>query len=84
MPLEYFPAFRQDIEPTARTKAAVATFSQAPVGMANEFYSSTFGTNDTSTTIIFNVFRGESEALQMQLEAAFTQKGVTPPDVYVL
>ncbi|POM59020.1 Hypothetical protein PHPALM_36257 [Phytophthora palmivora] len=52
--------------------------------MSEAFYTSNFGADDTSTTIIFNVFRGEPEALKMQLEAALNQKNVKPSDVWVM
>ncbi|EEY58742.1 uncharacterized protein PITG_10872 [Phytophthora infestans T30-4] len=52
--------------------------------MGEAFYTSNFDVNDTSTTIIFNVFRGEPEALRMQLEAAFNQEDVVPSDVWVM
>ncbi|RLN26016.1 hypothetical protein BBJ28_00016133 [Nothophytophthora sp. Chile5] len=52
--------------------------------MAEEFYTSTYGVNDTSTTIIFNVFKGQPKALAVQLIKALTQKRVTPPQVWVM
>uniref|UniRef100_K3WTR3 Uncharacterized protein n=1 Tax=Globisporangium ultimum (strain ATCC 200006 / CBS 805.95 / DAOM BR144) TaxID=431595 RepID=K3WTR3_GLOUD len=54
--------------------------------MQEEFYDSYFdSSNDTSTTIIFNVFRGEPKALEIQLEAASCQKNLkTKPDVWVM
>ncbi|EGZ25343.1 hypothetical protein PHYSODRAFT_482262 [Phytophthora sojae] len=52
--------------------------------MGDEFYTSSFARSDTSTTIIFNVFRGSPEALKLQLEAALNQQKVTPPDVWVM
>ncbi|KAG6615879.1 Eukaryotic translation initiation factor 3 subunit E [Phytophthora cinnamomi] len=52
--------------------------------MGENFYTSDFSATDTSTTIIFNVYRGEPEALQMQLEAALNQNNVVPPDVWIM
>ncbi|GMF10693.1 unnamed protein product [Phytophthora lilii] len=50
--------------------------SRETFAMGEAFYTSSFPANDTSTTIIFNVFRGEPEALQQQLEAALNQRKV--------
>ncbi|GLE04931.1 hypothetical protein PINS_up013912 [Pythium insidiosum] len=52
--------------------------------MMEQFYTSRFDENDTSTTIIFNVFKGQPEALAMQLEVAVAQEEVSPPDVWVM
>lgn len=54
--------------------------------MQEQFYTSYFeASNDTSTTIIFNVFQGEPHALEMQLDAAASQKHVeTKPEVWVM
>ncbi|KAG6620041.1 eukaryotic translation initiation factor [Phytophthora cinnamomi] len=52
--------------------------------MGDEFYTSSYDKNDTSTTIIFNVFRGSPHALKLQLEAALNQENVTPPHVWVM
>ncbi|KAJ0408965.1 hypothetical protein P43SY_002844 [Pythium insidiosum] len=52
--------------------------------MMDQFYTSQFDENDTSTTIIFNVFKGRPDALAMQLEAALAQEEVAPPDVWVM
>jgi hypothetical protein len=67
----------------AKTPLAVSP-SRETLAMSEAFYTSNFSTNDTSTTVIFNVFRGEPEALRMQLEAALNQKNVTPVDVWVM
>ncbi|EGZ29460.1 hypothetical protein PHYSODRAFT_469664 [Phytophthora sojae] len=52
--------------------------------MGEDFYTSDFSANDTSTTIIFNVYRGEPEALHIQLDAALNQENVEPPNVWVM
>ncbi|OWZ10012.1 hypothetical protein PHMEG_00017201 [Phytophthora megakarya] len=48
------------------------------------FYTAKFNADDTSTTIIFNVFLGEPEALEIQLETALNQQYVTPLEVWVM
>ncbi|KAJ8576645.1 hypothetical protein ON010_g2571 [Phytophthora cinnamomi] len=58
--------------------------SQEVLPMGDEFYTSDYGENDTSTTIIFNVFKGRPKALAVQLMKALTQKYVTQPDVWVM
>ncbi|GMF10698.1 unnamed protein product [Phytophthora lilii] len=58
--------------------------SREVMPMGNEFYTSDYGDNDTSTTIIFNVFKGRPKALAVQLMKALTQKYVTPPEVWVM
>ncbi|KAE8882340.1 hypothetical protein PF010_g1762 [Phytophthora fragariae] len=58
--------------------------SQEVLPMGDEFYTSGFGENDTSTTIIFNVFKGRPKALAVQLMKALTQKYVSPPEVWVM
>ncbi|KAF4321750.1 hypothetical protein BBO99_00004280 [Phytophthora kernoviae] len=58
--------------------------SQEKLPMDKEFYSSNFGENDTSTTIIFNIWKGRPKALAVQLVKALTQKHVTPPEVWIM
>ncbi|KAG7385607.1 hypothetical protein PHYPSEUDO_001259 [Phytophthora pseudosyringae] len=58
--------------------------SQEELPMSGDFYTSKYGENDTSTTIIFNVFKGRPKALAVQLVKALTQKHVTPPEVWVM
>ncbi|RLN26019.1 hypothetical protein BBJ28_00016134 [Nothophytophthora sp. Chile5] len=58
--------------------------SREQLPMGESFYTSNQSMDDTSTTIIFNVFRGDPEALNMQLEAALQQKHVVPPAVWVM
>lgn len=52
--------------------------SREVLPMGDEFYTSDFSENDTSTTIIFNVFKGRPKALAVQLLKALTQKYVSP------
>ncbi|KAE9036635.1 hypothetical protein PR002_g6984 [Phytophthora rubi] len=66
------------------THVEVNRRSKEKLPMADEFYTSSYGNNDTSTTIIFNVFRGSPDALKLQLEAALDQQNVTPPHVWVM
>ncbi|KAL3657365.1 hypothetical protein V7S43_017684 [Phytophthora oleae] len=58
--------------------------SQEVLPMSNEFYTSNFSESDTSTTIIFNVFKGRPKALAVQLLKALTQKHVASPEVWVM
>ncbi|OWZ02789.1 hypothetical protein PHMEG_00025586 [Phytophthora megakarya] len=58
--------------------------SQETLPMAKDFYTSSFKDDDTSTTIIFNVFKGRPKALAVQLMKALTQKAVSPPEVWVM
>lgn len=53
-----------------------------PMGV--DFYTSNFSESDTSTTIIFNVYKGRPKALAVQLLKALTQKNVAPPKVWVM
>lgn len=71
-------------EPILPEEIAVVS-SQEELPMKSDFYTSTFEPQDMSTTIIFNVFKGEPHALEMQLEAAARQQNLTtPPEVWVL
>lgn len=59
--------------------------SREQLPMADAFYSSATGDADMSTTIIFNVFKGEPRALEQQLRmAAQQQKLTSAPDVWVM
>ncbi|GMG17256.1 unnamed protein product [Phytophthora fragariaefolia] len=58
--------------------------SQEVLPMGNEFYTSDYDVNDTSTTIIFNVYKGMPKALAIQLVKAVTQKHVSQPEVWVM
>ncbi|KAE9236559.1 hypothetical protein PF005_g1007 [Phytophthora fragariae] len=78
-------AFSHEHPPDEQTKTTLAVHpSRETFAMGEDFYTSDFSANDTSTTIIFNVYRGEPEALRMQLEAALSQENVVPPDVWVM
>ncbi|KAF4036837.1 hypothetical protein GN244_ATG11079 [Phytophthora infestans] len=87
MSLKRSPALRQNDQPSVVVSSLLVKTterSRETLVMGEEFYTSNFDVNDTSTTIIFNVFRGEPEALRMQLEAAFNQEDVVPSDVWVM
>lgn len=74
----------RDDEPTLPEEIAVQS-SKEELPMKADFYTSDFDAQDTSTTIIFNVFKGEPRALEMQLEAAASQQNLTsPPEVWVM
>ncbi|KAG1691288.1 hypothetical protein DVH05_027151 [Phytophthora capsici] len=70
---ESFQDFPVDVQP-----------SQEVLPMSRDFYTSNFSGSDTSTTIIFNVFKGRPKALAVQLLKALTQKHVAPPEVWVM
>ncbi|KAG6972769.1 hypothetical protein JG688_00003850 [Phytophthora aleatoria] len=85
--LKHSPTLRQNDQPRIAANNSLAettASSRETLAMGQEFYTSNFDANDTSATIIFNVFRGEPEALRMQLEAALNQNNVVPPDVWVM
>jgi hypothetical protein len=52
--------------------------------MQDQFYTSQFPEDDTSTTIIFNLFKGPADALRIQLEAAVSQQDVVAPEIWVM
>ncbi|POM72605.1 Hypothetical protein PHPALM_10648 [Phytophthora palmivora] len=58
--------------------------SREVLPMSKDFYTSSYNDGDTSTTIIFNVFKGRPKALAVQLMKALTQKSVSPPEVWVM
>lgn len=71
-------------EPTLPEEIAVVP-SKEEQPMKTDFYTSEFDAEDTSTTIIFNVFKGDPRALEMQLEAAARQQNLTSaPEVWVM
>lgn len=53
--------------------------------MKEAFYTVNYSSStDTSTTIIFNLYKGPAEALKMQLRAATRQQRVQPPEIWVM
>ncbi|ETI34791.1 hypothetical protein F441_18649 [Phytophthora nicotianae CJ01A1] len=72
-PVPVFQDFTVEVKP-----------SREVLPMSEEFYTSNFSETDTSTTIIFNVFKGRPKALAVQLLKALTQKNVSPPEVWVM
>lgn len=60
------------------------TATDEGMAMAGKFYKSRFPADETSTTIIFNVFKGEPHALDMQLAVALSQQNVEQPQVWVM
>ncbi|CCI42770.1 unnamed protein product [Albugo candida] len=52
--------------------------------MRKSFYTSEFAENTTSTTIIFNVFKGKEDVLEKQLREALDQQRVERPEVWVM
>lgn len=52
--------------------------------MSESFYTSDFDDDDTSTTIIFNLFKGDPKTLELQLRAATSQQNVQPPAIRVM
>ncbi|TMW65069.1 hypothetical protein Poli38472_009236 [Pythium oligandrum] len=52
--------------------------------MKQDFYTAEYPSNETSTTIIFNLFKGTPKAFEMQLDMATRQKHVVPPEIWVM
>lgn len=72
-------------EQTAPPRLLEVTPSREELPMAEAFYNSNATSNDMSTTIIFNVFKGEPRALELQLTAAAQQEKLTSaPEVWVM
>ncbi|ETL81763.1 hypothetical protein L917_17989 [Phytophthora nicotianae] len=85
--LKHSPILRQNGQPHTKANSSLAEPTEPTretLAMNEEFYTANFDTNDTSTTIVFNVYRGEPEALRTQLEAALNQENVVPPEVWIM
>lgn len=74
---------QEDEEPQRPVDVINDTPTDEGMAMAGKFYTSRFAPDATSTTIIFNLFKGEPRALDMQLSVAFSQQNVEPPEVWV-
>lgn len=72
-------------DPTIAPEVIAVVPSQEELPMGESFYTSNFDdAQGMSTTIIFNVFKGEPKALELQLTAAAQQEKLTSaPHVWV-
>ncbi|DBA02076.1 TPA: hypothetical protein N0F65_011143 [Lagenidium giganteum] len=83
-PLKRLALHTQAEEATAlATREIAVAASTEQWDMMDDFYTSAFASNDTSTTVIFNVFKGSPDALAMQLDLVSKQSDVDQPHVWV-